>query len=120
MGKAITIKDWDEIINGTWRTAVEAIIQTGEMLIKAKASLPHGQWLPLCEQLPFSKATATKLMKIARHAPRWRRANAGLPPNWSTLYYLTMLSNEQWRTAIRAGNIHKNMERADAIELLST
>jgi hypothetical protein len=47
---------WAARICETWQRVVVAIITTGQLLIEAKADLPHGEWLAMIESgdLPFS------------------------------------------------------------------
>jgi hypothetical protein len=58
------------------RTAVEHARKAGELLIQAKAALPHGDWLPwLKNSFPFSQRTAQDYMLVARSLPRLLEAN---------------------------------------------
>jgi hypothetical protein len=57
--------------------AAHYAIEVGELLIEAKATLPHGKWLPwLRENLPFSDRTAQAYMRLATHTPPQMRSGA--------------------------------------------
>jgi hypothetical protein len=59
---------WANHISASLRQAVENIIETGQLLIEAKASLAHCDFLEMVkDHLPFTSRTAQMLMKIARN-----------------------------------------------------
>jgi N6-adenosine-specific RNA methylase IME4 len=110
---------WAERITTAWRKGVEAIIESGRLLLDAKAdpSLPHGDFLDMIERdLPFGARTAQMLMKIGAD-PRLANANHAslLPPHWTTLYELTKLTDEQFEAKVAAGEIHPELERRDVV-----
>src|SRR5262245_17881564 len=92
-----TATEWAVRIRETWRQSVEAIIETGRLLARAKEALAHGEFLAMVEELPFEASTAQRLMKIGADG---RLANAAhvqhLPPHWGTLYEITKLPDEQF------------------------
>jgi hypothetical protein len=50
--------------------AVGQAIACGEMLLEAKAKVPHGQWLPwLRQNVTFGERSAQGYMRLATHAP---------------------------------------------------
>jgi|GEM_PF-6362393 len=115
-----TAREFAQLICREWRAIFYSIIAVGNLLIKAKRTVPHKQWLTLIKSdLPFGPRTAQRLMKIAMderitdatHAPH-------LPPCWATLYELTKLSDERFQKALELGYIHSKMERADAADLV--
>ena len=56
---------WALRINSAWRRSLEAVIETGRLLIDAKSRLKHGQWQAMIEtQLDFSADTAQRLMAL--------------------------------------------------------
>ena len=88
---------WAVRIQAACQKSVEAILETGRLLIEAKAALPHGAFDAMVrDQLPFSIRTAQMLMAVAAH-PVIANANHGslLPPSWRTLYELTRWSPEE-------------------------
>jgi len=107
-------------ITAAWKRGIADMIEsyraTGQLLIKAKEKLPHGEFLKMIKtDLPFGSGTAQRLMAIARDE---KFANAArvqhLPPNWSTMYQLTKLTPEEFDRAAKEGKIHKNLTRMGA------
>ena len=99
-------------------STVESIIETGRLLINAKAALAHGEFIAMvADDLPFTKRTAQRFMAIASCA---RIANAThvslLPPSWGTLYELSKLSDDEWQ-AIEP-HLTPELERKDIKGLL--
>jgi hypothetical protein len=106
---------WALRITTRWRTSIESIIETGQLLIDSKLSLEHGQFEAMIEvQLPFSSSTARRLMAIASDKRISDRAHVNvLPASWGTLYELTKLSDEEFEGAIEKKIIRPDMERAE-------
>jgi N6-adenosine-specific RNA methylase IME4 len=102
---------WAEHIIATWRRSVEAIIETGKLLVAAKAALPHGRFEELvAAKLPFGPRTAQALMSIARNPELVKPSNwAALPPSWTTLRELAPLPASEIRTLIVQGTIRADM-----------
>ena len=66
-------------ISAAWQKTVSGVIETGQLLIEAKAALPHGQFQHLVKELcPFSRFTANKLMAIAQHPELVTKGEAAL------------------------------------------
>lgn len=111
---------WALLINGAYRRSFESTIETGRLLIEAKAKLAkHGTWLPMLEtKLDFSPDTAQRLMAIARNEFLTNTAHVRyLPRSSSTLYALTKLSPEQLARGIEEKIINPDMERKDVDRL---
>lgn len=102
-------------INTAWRETPDGIFKTGDLLIKAKAAVGHGNWLKYVKQhLPFDRATARRLIAIARDTKLRNEAHVThLPPCWPTLLDLTTTTQEQFERGIRDGLIHPGMLRVD-------
>ena len=75
-----TADDWAHSINRAHTGTVNSILETGALLIQAKAALPHGEFSrmfvdsekrvgrpPVDMPLPFGRGTADRLMAIADH-----------------------------------------------------
>jgi N6-adenosine-specific RNA methylase IME4 len=115
---ALTVDEWAAIITARWQDSVEAILDVGRMLLRAKSKTPSGSWLELIAKLPFGESTAEKLISVglnpllqnSEHVPI-------LPPSWGTLYALTKLSDEQFRGGLIAGIIRPDMQRKDVLAL---
>lgn len=104
---------WAIRISARWHASIEAVIDTGRLLIEAKASLRHGEWGGMIdEMLPFSARTAQTLMKIARDVRLSEpKTLLLLPASWGTLYEITKLSDDEIRTAIEKKIIRPDTER---------
>jgi hypothetical protein len=108
--------EWATRINAEWRKSVEAIIETGRLLIQAKEDLGHGKWCEMFRDprfralnypVPFTVRTAQMLMVIAEH-PILSNAKytSHLPPSWYTLYRLGSLPDNELLMLIEDGTIH--------------
>ena len=71
---------------GSIRETFKRALETGEILIEAKAALPHGQWLPMLKKAGLCSRKAQIWMEIARN-PRFANASPDLllPPCVTTL-----------------------------------
>jgi hypothetical protein len=57
--------EWAAPISAAWQKSVDSIIETGRLLLAAKADpkMQHGEWGTMVESdLPFNRHTAHKLM----------------------------------------------------------
>ena len=53
------------------REAVAYAVEAGQLLIEAKAQVPHGQWLPwITEHCEMAERTAQAYMRVARELPK--------------------------------------------------
>jgi hypothetical protein len=110
---------WAGRIRTSWQKCVEGIVETGKLLIEAKADL-HGRFEHMVYQkLPFDLRTAQRLMFIANN-PAISNAThvSSLPATWGTLHQLAHLSPAVIEEKIETGEIHPKMERKDAVALL--
>ena len=104
------------LIRQSWQNGIGTIVETGRMLIKAKAELGHGKWHMLFEGelMPFSKRTAAKLMSIARNPIISNRSNwTRLPNSWGTLYDLSRLPDQTLIDGLKRGAINPQTERKE-------
>ena len=105
---------WADAITESWQKSVEGILETGQLLIDAKADLPHGSFVAMIESdLPFVPQTARKLMAIANdHKLKGAHVRA-LPASWGTLYELTKLDDDSWAVAEKENLIRPDVERKE-------
>jgi N6-adenosine-specific RNA methylase IME4 len=116
-------REWRVQITAAWQQGVEAIFETGRLLVAARRDpdLAHGEWQLMVEQdLPFGARTARKLMAIAndeRLLEFQKRTHGSVlgtyPPHWRTIYQLTTLDDDVLRGCFANGLIHPEMERGD-------
>jgi len=114
------VTGWRDRINAAWQKGVESIIETGRLLIEAKAELEHGRFGKMIEmELSFGASTAQQLMAIASDNRLTKAEHVQyLPPSWGTLYQLTKLPDDTFEAAIKNEDIHPKMERKDVAALL--
>jgi hypothetical protein len=121
-GEVLPPSDWRGYatkIAAAWRKTTESVLETGRLLNEAKAKVEHGDWLTLCQVLPFGEDTAQRLMAIARHPVISNTEHVRyLPPSWGTLYQLTKVSDKALIAGIEDHSIHPGMERKEAAALL--
>lgn len=110
---------WAIRINARWRQSRENIIETGRLLLDAKAACPHGSFEnEVMTRLHFSPNVAQRLMAIARDPRLSNPAHVQLlPPSWGTLYELTKLSDEEFDRGVQEQIIRPDMERKE-VEIL--
>jgi Protein of unknown function (DUF3102) len=59
------------------RSAMEHAIRCGVLLLEAKASLAHGEWLPwIAANLSFGDRQARKYLSLAKHAEAIRNSDS--------------------------------------------
>jgi hypothetical protein len=65
------------LVEGYIRAATPHAVRAGELLEKAKASIPHGEWVSWLEKnCTFSERTAQTYMRLARELPKLDPAKA--------------------------------------------
>ncbi len=84
-------------ISAVWRNGARQTMDLAEIVLLARQASLRGEWSELWrkETMPFSKRKAEMLAGIGEHLA-WANAQtfARLPSGWSTLYYLSKLSQE--------------------------
>jgi hypothetical protein len=114
-------EQWADRVCAQLGKSVDAIIEVGRLLVKAKADLAHGEWGRLFKEelVPFSQNTAGRLMAVAEHPVLTNSAHAqNLPPSWTSLYELTKVETPRLTAAFKDGVITPDMKRQDVIALL--
>jgi hypothetical protein len=65
---AARIKSWDQAVKDALKGAVAHAMVAGDLLIEAKAQVPHGQWLPwLQDHCQVTERMAQRYMRLARN-----------------------------------------------------
>ena len=108
-------------ISRLWQRAQGAFLDIGQLLIRAKNTLPHGEYTVAVEaQLPFSARTAYQLREAARWAidmdQRQAIPLARLPSSYSTIYLLSTLEPPMLQEAEQVGLIRPELRRAELVE----
>ena len=114
-------EDYVAEIARLWGRAQGTFLEIGRLLIRARETLPHGEYTTAVEaELPFSARTAYQL----REAARWALGGAvpveRLPGSYSTIYLLSTLDSPTLREAERDGLIRPGLKRAELIEWRQT
>ncbi|MBV8573466.1 MAG: DUF3102 domain-containing protein [Acetobacteraceae bacterium] len=100
-----------------WTRAQGAFLEIGRLLIRAKETLPHGEYTTAVEaELPFSARTAYQLREAARWAMGGAVPAERLPGSYSTIYLLSTFDSPTLREAERDGLIRPELKRAELIE----
>lgn len=116
------IEHYANVITAEHQKCASSIIETGRLLIEAKAAVEHGGWLMLVrKKLPFKERTAQMFMEIAEHPvisnPKFI---SYWSPSWGTLYELTAFNEPQLLELIEGGKITCSMTRDDVKALKET
>lgn len=117
----IAIASWAQKITKAWRPVVEAVFEVGRLLAESKEALEHGEWTLMVEQkLPFGVRTAQRLMAIAadeRIVTIAKKTPEKLPAEWTTLYEVSRLGDEQLQLGIEKGLIGPDASRNDVRQI---
>lgn len=110
-----TRQAWAEVIQAEVAGAVGSIIRAGELLNRAKAAIPHGEWGDFIrDDLGMSQRKVNRFQQIAEIFGGCDPALLlRLPPNYSHLAELAALPEEEREAAIAAGEINPDMKRSD-------
>jgi hypothetical protein len=113
--KKRSVEEWSIVIATAWQKSVIAIFEAGELLIAARNQLLASEFKTLCnEKLPFTYATAIKLMRIAGNPILSDKSHVQrLPASWGTLYELATLPAPQLQKALNSGIITPRTERKE-------
>jgi hypothetical protein len=112
----ILSSDWLDRINAAYSKSLEAIIETGRLLLEFKKSAGHGCFMQCFDEgrMLFPIDTAEKVMRIASSRVLSNSANLrNLPQAISSLYLLSQMPEEQLQQAISDGAVHPDMRARD-------
>lgn len=90
------VLEWAGRINHSWAATAKGIVETGALLIEAKAALAHGEWESVKNCLPFDVRTAERLMEIGRN-PLFAKPSILplLPGEWTRCHKLAKITDEE-------------------------
>ena len=110
---------WRERIVAAHDKGLEAVFETGRLLVEAKSALPHGSFLRMVKsELPFSRSWANRLMAIASdHRIANVERTLHLPASAETLYELTKLDDGAYAMAEERGLIRPDVTRKEIVAL---
>lgn len=115
-----TPDDYVAEISRLWGKARMAFLDIGRLLMRAKETLPHGEYLTSVEsRLPFSGRTAYQLREAARWALDMDRRQeiplTRLPGSYSTIYLLSTLDQPTLAAADSEGLVRPDLRRTELI-----
>jgi len=65
---AVRIRQEHDAVAGALKTSLAHAMMAGDLLLQAKAQVPHGQWLPwLCDRCQVSERMAQRYIRLARN-----------------------------------------------------
>ena len=113
-------EDYVEAISRLWNRAQTAFLDIGRLLIRAKETLPHGEYTAAVEgRLPFAARTAYQLREAARWALEMDRRQTitldRLPGSYSTIYLLSTLDPSTLEQLEAEGMVRPELRRAELI-----
>ena len=116
----VTPEDYVEAISRLWSRAQSAFLDIGQLLIRAKETLPHGEYTTVVEErLPFASRTAYQLREAARWALEMDKRRTitldRLPGSYSTIYLLSTLDPSTLERLEAEGLMRPNLRRAELI-----
>jgi hypothetical protein len=110
---------WAERIKSPMRKTLGGIFALGDVLIRAKDALPHGEYLSAVRLAGLEPRVAQMHTRIAKNQVLTNESSfAYLPPDYSKLYLLTQLSDASLKKALRAGHITPTMQTRDVAVLI--
>jgi N6-adenosine-specific RNA methylase IME4 len=103
---------WAGRLRASMRKTFTSVLETGEILIRARAALPHGQWLPMLAKAGLRPRRAQIWMEVFRN-PRFANANPDslLPPCLTTLYQIGKLPDDVFQRLCADGTINPTVTR---------
>jgi hypothetical protein len=113
-------EDYVAEIQRLWSRAQGAFLDIGRLLIRAKDTLPHGEYTAAVEaHLPFSARTAYQLREATRWALEMNRTRSipveRLPGSYSTIYLLSTLDPPTLEAAEHEGLLKPELRRAELV-----
>lgn len=104
-----------------WSEAREKFLTVGRYLVRAKATLPHGEFEQMVERdLPFSVETAYHLRCVAEAVDGGRLQPPELPGSYSVAYQLVTLDDAELGLARERGLVRPDVSRADIVRFKRT
>jgi hypothetical protein len=115
-----TPEEYVDAISVLWSRAQTAFLDIGRLLIRAKETLPHGEYTTVVEErLPFAARTAYQLREAARWALEMDRRRTItldlLPGSYSTIYLLSTLDPPTLEQAQKEGLVRPELRRSELI-----
>jgi hypothetical protein len=112
-GEASSVANYVRDINGNWKRGVDAFLNTARLCAEANGRLTTAQKRELIQGLPFGKTAFSKFVQIGSdtrlYAPDIQPL---LAPHYTTIYAVTLLTDQELSLAIAEKVLHPGMDRA--------
>ena len=111
-----TTNDLIGLINFHWRESVSNILYVCRLLYSLRERWGGSSpvWKQVVGQVPFSRGTINKMVRIGGDERLWDDRIAGrLPPHWGTLYEITTLDDKTLYESVGANIITPNTQRSE-------
>lgn len=120
MGSIDAVQKFATEINRNWHKTTEHVLETARLCAEADKNLRSSEKSKLYDALDFNKATFSKLVKIGKQKHLHdEKVKPMLPPNYTVVYELAKLSEEDLGVAIRDKVVNPNMTRGELDAWLS-
>lgn len=109
--KPITVLDCVNEFRGYARKTVEGTLEMSRVVVEAKSLKGKKVFGEFCDLIGFDKRSSTikKLNCIGKKYEFLKGVKDDLPSNWTTLYQVSRIDNEQIIDLIQSKVIHPNM-----------
>jgi hypothetical protein len=103
------------------RRTAEAFIETARTIIVAEKELNKDEYTIFCEEVGIQKGTPfyKKMHVIGKRADRFASVSESLPDNWTTLYLLSSLSDEDFESVLDAKLIGPMLKASELAKFLT-
>jgi hypothetical protein len=110
----LTRGEFVDAIRQAWSGVQKRFLLIGRYLVQAKIRLPHGEFLEMIERdLPFRRNIAFQLREVAEAIDSRRIEEDEVPPNYSVIYQLVILSDPELQAARERGLVRKDVTRRE-------
>ncbi|MER2218887.1 DUF3102 domain-containing protein [Methylobacterium brachiatum] len=111
--RAPDARDYVARISAQLEKTIKGFVEIGKLLAEAQETLGRKAWLTMVtDELPFTRRTAEKLIKIASDTRLTKPEYLPkLPPHWTSLHELTLLNDEQLEYGFSEKIISPDAER---------
>ena len=112
-------EDYRREITALWHDAAEKFLLIGRYLVRAKESLPHGEFQDLVERkLPFGYQVARQLKTVAEKVDAGYIPIAQIPKSYSTAFVLVTMSKDELHQAEGRGLVRADVKRNALLQFL--
>src|SRR3954453_3613142 len=109
-----TVSFFENAIRRGFQMCVTSMIEFAVLCAEAKATLSGAEIQQLLERLRFQETNFCKWAKIGTDR-RLDKISDELPPNFSIVYEVTTLNDEELEAARNDGFIHSDVKRSEII-----